>query len=109
MVEETSHEGSNEERVSDPALESVHKEMVRYIKRGIALMVAGLMMPVIVGVGASVFTAVFVTTPSGMDGYWPLLVGAFWGAFVGLGLLFAGVGQFLKARRCKRVVSRLTD
>ena len=109
MVEETSLEGSNEERAYDPALESVHKEMVRYIKRGSALMVAGLMMPVIVGVGASAFTAVFVTTPPGMDDYWPLLVGAFWGAFVGLGLFFAGVWQLLKARRCKRVVSRLTD
>jgi hypothetical protein len=50
--------------------------MARHIKRGFGRIAAGLMMPFLAGVGAAAFTTAFVKTPPGMDGYWPLLVGA---------------------------------
>ena len=94
---------------ADPVLESLREEVARYTKRGVGLMVAGVTMPAILGLGNYGLTVLLDTAPPGMDDYWPLLSGAALGALIGLGLLFAGVGQLIAAIRSRRVIARLSD
>jgi len=85
-------------------LQSPQREMTRALKRMVALFIAGLLMPFTLGMGVAAFTEFFVTTPQGMDSYWPAFLGAGLGAVIGLGLWVAAFGQMLKARSCKKMI-----
>lgn len=95
--------------VADPLLESLEQQGSRHLRGMVALLLAGVLMPVIFGIGCHVIMHLLGLTWTGMDSYVPILLGGAVGVCVGLGFVLAAVWQLLAALRCRRQRARLSD
>jgi hypothetical protein len=98
----TATEETLKQASGDVVLESTINEMRRYRRRGVALLLGGVLMPILCGVVASGMAATFLTMPRGMENYVPLFMGAAFGLLVGLMMWLFGIGAFLHAMRIRR-------
>ena len=94
---------------TDPLLESLNERISRHLKRRNALLLAGLCMPMLLGIGNELLMRLFDLGWVGMDDYVPFMSGAFVGVCLGLLFGIASMVEFMAAIACRRQKDRLSS
>jgi len=88
---------------------STPSELTRTWTRGLSMIAAALLFPVLVGLGFSLYAEVFGTLASGTDAYMPFFWGIGVGSIISFELLFLSLYELRDAHQQKKMLAVLED